>query len=776
MRASGRPPYSHRDPSRPGRGGDRPGLTLGALAHRLISLRASLTRRLAGPPQRPSLVSPRPAQSWLTAPRDMVHDAPAPQAQPWLEQGKWVEAQAWPDHVFDDRATPDLARSSGIAAMDSTGESRIDHGASSPRVLIRSPRRPASITPEGYDAPAHSAPEPDAPAVRYTRTPDPVLQERRQRALDAERLAQEEQVRAARQAEDEARQAAERAALAAAEAERAAQEAAEAALLAAIPPEPPQPLWRQPYTPPPGVRFFRSPDRRPQAVLAAIVEEPLPISASVSEPIVAAEPAPLPVDRDWTEVPDWAAMRAWFDGEDSTAVETWSAIQADSAEAVAPSLLEASPVPEVSPVPEMSPVPDLAPVSTQADETSPFTVSPPVDISLLRPLPPSPVYVLDRLMRFDRGGAPLPANGQDNGQSAPVRDEPSHEDRVAEVAEAATLALVIEQTGPAPQRSVAVSAMAARAAIRPARMPAAPVAQASVMQTPVMQPPVAEAPVMDASVAQTVSMQAPSPARAAPVFTPLPPRPVLLRNPKAAAPAPEPEPQVAEAPALPEAAAPVEMEEAPAPVLALPAPPPAPSPSRAIFPEPRATLIPAGRHTPMSLVENEDYEHPSLELLAEPPVTGTEEVDADVLEQNALNLQQTVQDFGVRGDILAVRPGPVVTLYELEPAPGTKSSRVIGLSDDIARSMSAVSARVAVVPGRNVIGIELPNETRETVYLRELLSSADFCISKHKLALCLGKNIGGEPIIADLAKMPHLLVAGTTGSGKSVAINTMILS
>ncbi|WP_026175991.1 DNA translocase FtsK [Methylobacterium sp. 88A] len=777
MRASGRPPYSHRDPSRPGRGGDRPGLTLGALAHRLISLRASLTRRLAGPPQRPSLVSPRPAQSWLTAPRDMVHDAPAPQAQPWAEQGKWAEAQAWPDHVFDDRATPDLARSSGIAAMDSTGESRIDHSASSPRVLIRSPRRPASITPEGYDAPAHSAPEPDAPAVRYTRTPDPVLQERRQRALDAERLAQEEQVRAARQAEDEARQAAERAALAAAEAERAALEAAEAALLAAIPPEPPQPLWRQPYTPPPGVRFFRSPDRRPQAVLAAIVEEPLPISASVSEPIVAAEPAPLPVDRDWTEVPDWAAMRAWFDGEDSTAVETWSAIQADSAEAVAPSLLEASPVPEVSPVP------DLAPVGAKEDETSAFTASPPVDISLLRPLPPSPVYVLDRLMRFDRGGAPLPANGQDNGQdngqSAPVRDEPSHEDRVAEVAEAATLALVIEQTGPAPQRSVAVSAMAARAAIRPARMPAAPVAQAPVMQAQVMQPRVAEAPVMEASVAQTVPMQAPSPvavAPVAPVFTPVPPRPVLLRNPKAVATAPEPEPRVAEAPALPEAATPVEMEEAPAPVLALPAPPPAPSPSRAIFPEPRATLIPAGRHTPMSLVENEDYEHPSLELLAEPPVTGTEEVDADVLEQNALNLQQTVQDFGVRGDILAVRPGPVVTLYELEPAPGTKSSRVIGLSDDIARSMSAVSARVAVVPGRNVIGIELPNETRETVYLRELLSSADFCISKHKLALCLGKNIGGEPIIADLAKMPHLLVAGTTGSGKSVAINTMILS
>ena len=123
-----------------------------------------------------------------------------------------------------------------------------------------------------------------------------------------------------------------------------------------------------------------------------------------------------------------------------------------------------------------------------------------------------------------------------------------------------------------------------------------------------------------------------------------------------------------------------------------------------------------------------------------------------------------------------MRPGPVVTLYEFEPAPGIKSSRVIGLADDIARSMSALSARVAVVPGRNVIGIELPNAKRETVYFRELIGSQDFEASKFKLALCLGKTIGGEPVIAELAKMPHLLVAGTTGSGKSVAINTMILS
>jgi len=147
-----------------------------------------------------------------------------------------------------------------------------------------------------------------------------------------------------------------------------------------------------------------------------------------------------------------------------------------------------------------------------------------------------------------------------------------------------------------------------------------------------------------------------------------------------------------------------------------------------------------------------------------------------VLQENAKALEAVLQDFGVRGEITNARPGPVVTLYELEPAPGIKSSRVIGLADDIARSMSALAARVAVVPGRNAIGIELPNEHREKVYLRELLASKENLESIAKLPLSLGKTIGGEPVIVDLARMPHLLIAGTTGSGKSVAINTMILS
>ena len=170
------------------------------------------------------------------------------------------------------------------------------------------------------------------------------------------------------------------------------------------------------------------------------------------------------------------------------------------------------------------------------------------------------------------------------------------------------------------------------------------------------------------------------------------------------------------------------------------------------------------------------YVLPALELLATPKAIGRAVLSADALQTNATALEGVLGDFGVRGEIINAHPGPVVTLYELEPAPGIKSSRVIGLADDIARSMSALSARVAVVAGRNVIGIELPNPTREKVYLREQLASSDYVDTSAKLPLCLGKTIGGEPVIVDLARMPHLLIAGTTGSGKSVAINTMILS
>lgn len=178
-----------------------------------------------------------------------------------------------------------------------------------------------------------------------------------------------------------------------------------------------------------------------------------------------------------------------------------------------------------------------------------------------------------------------------------------------------------------------------------------------------------------------------------------------------------------------------------------------------------------------SLLSSSDFELPSIHLLAEPKnVIRDSTLSTEALEQNARMLEGVLEDFGVKGKIIHVRPGPVVTLYELEPAPGIKSSRVIGLADDIARSMSAIAARVAVVPGRNAIGIELPNHSRETVYFREMIASRDFEANKGKLPLSLGKTIGGEPVFSDLAKMPHVLVAGTTGSGKSVAINTMILS
>ncbi len=183
------------------------------------------------------------------------------------------------------------------------------------------------------------------------------------------------------------------------------------------------------------------------------------------------------------------------------------------------------------------------------------------------------------------------------------------------------------------------------------------------------------------------------------------------------------------------------------------------------------------REAQPSLISDGTFELPPLTFMQDvPPKNTAKQLSPEALEANARTLEGVLDDFGIKGEIINVHPGPVVTLYELEPAPGIKSARIIGLADDIARSMAAIAARVAVIPGRNAIGIELPNAHRETVFIREILASKVYEDSKAKLPLILGKTIGGEATVADLAKMPHLLVAGTTGSGKSVAINTIIMS
>lgn len=210
------------------------------------------------------------------------------------------------------------------------------------------------------------------------------------------------------------------------------------------------------------------------------------------------------------------------------------------------------------------------------------------------------------------------------------------------------------------------------------------------------------------------------------------------------------------------------------------APRPAAAPAATALVAPKTPPLAPGKRVEETRQQNLDlanaYELPSTHLLSEVKASGGPVISSEALEQNARMLESVLEDFGVVGKIVKVRPGPVVTLYELEPQPGTKTSRVIGLADDIARSMSALSVRIATVPGRNVIGIELPNAKREMVLMRELLESDAFERAPSSLTLVLGKDIGGQPVMVDLARMPHLLIAGTTGSGKSVAINTMILS
>ncbi len=240
---------------------------------------------------------------------------------------------------------------------------------------------------------------------------------------------------------------------------------------------------------------------------------------------------------------------------------------------------------------------------------------------------------------------------------------------------------------------------------------------------------------------------------------------VVQLQPTAMQPAPQPAPQPVPQP-MPQAAPQIPTAE-PRKVVQHP-------PRKAVQPSARAQ---AEAQPQLAFEEKgSDFELPPLNLLTSPQNIERYVLSDEALEENARMLEAVLDDYGVKGEIVSVRPGPVVTMYELEPAPGLKASRVIGLSDDIARSMSALSARVSTVPGRSVIGIELPNEKREMVAFREILSSREYETGSGKLPLALGKDIGGDPVVANLAKMPHLLIAGTTGSGKSVAINTMILS
>jgi S-DNA-T family DNA segregation ATPase FtsK/SpoIIIE len=315
-----------------------------------------------------------------------------------------------------------------------------------------------------------------------------------------------------------------------------------------------------------------------------------------------------------------------------------------------------------------------------------------------------------------------------------------------------------------------------------------------IASTPVRSEPPLTAPPAAARPAEPPLTAARTPAAPAPAAPTAPPRaatiPAAPPQTPAAAPAPAAQPShwqpEAEAPGHDDAS--YENEnmflDDEAESLAQPsAPRPAAEPRRSVVQHaPRKAIVPSTRaklESQPSLqfdVTQIDYELPPLNLLADPKHVERHVLSDEALEENARMLENVLDDYGVKGEIVSVRPGPVVTMYELEPAPGLKASRVIGLADDIARSMSALSARVSTVPGRSVIGIELPNEKREMVSFREILSTRDYGDGNQKLPLALGKDIGGDPVVANLAKMPHLLIAGTTGSGKSVAINTMILS
>ncbi|MCB1445201.1 MAG: DNA translocase FtsK, partial [Rhizobiaceae bacterium] len=396
-------------------------------------------------------------------------------------------------------------------------------------------------------------------------------------------------------------------------------------------------------------------------------------------------------------------------------------------------------------------------------------------------------------MMILQGGGSVPVS------AVPPADEPVNDNAAGEpVASAGPVAAMPADAPPSPMRAATVFAELSDFAFWEALdcIPVAEMPRAEPESAPPQAEPVAvairrenpvPAPVTD--LYRSVAIRAPHAVSPVEVRQPMPPAPVMAPAPLVAPPSPV---MPAEAgwpwsrgARTAAAATPAAVEIPPVAAASMPSAlaavaEPVPEQQPAAAPAPRAAVAVSQpfRIEPVARARAGDgaYEFPPRELLQDPPASTGFVMTQEQLERNAGLLESVLEDFGIRGEIIHVRPGPVVTLYEFEPAPGVKSSRVIGLADDIARSMSALSARVAVVPGRNVIGIELPNATRETVYFGELIDTQDFSKTGYKLPLCLGKTIGGEPVIAELAKMPHLLVAGTTGSGKSVAINTMILS
>ncbi len=413
-----------------------------------MALRATLTRRLAGSSAGPSRVGygtagRRAEPSWLMPPTVMVgregyERAPRPfgAGQDWADEA-FSTPQVWPSEVFDDRAVQGTAP---------RAESRIDRQASTPGVLVRQPRRPDAIAPEEpVIAPVPAAPQ--ASSVRYVRTPDAVLQERRQRALEAERVALERaraEAQAALQAVEAERRAREDAAREEALREEAVQNQAvseeEVRVAGGLP------RWQQPFVANPGVRYFRTPDRRPPAPVEA---EPTP--APVSAPVAA------PETRDWSDLSDWSQSQPWFGGDDWSSVDAWASLDAREPE------IEAF----VPPVQEPEPVLSL-----------------PADVSLLRAPSAAPVYGLDRLVRFDQ--PPRPAAAQDNAREP----EPQLAAPAPVPAPLPGLSLVFGphspvQAAPAPRKPSMPCAMAARAAIRTASTPVAPVAPVAVTPVPV---------------------------------------------------------------------------------------------------------------------------------------------------------------------------------------------------------------------------------------------------------------------------------------------------